>query len=131
MTDAVSLVGISAPPKVTEALTEALAGLVKLAAPQAIVVFGSYATATADATSDIDLVVVAQTEDRWELASRLYLAWHRMRQRSEHLPPADILVYTPEQFAAAQVVGFPAYEAATEGVVVHGQLPEASGAMAG
>lgn len=98
---------------------------------QAVVIFGSYATGEARADSDLDLLVVAEADDRWELASRLYLRWHELRAQFARLPRADILVHTPEQFLAAQVVGFPAWQAAREGVVVHGRLPEPSGAVAG
>lgn len=92
--------------------------------PRAIVIFGSYATGEAREDSDLDLIVIAETDDRWRLAGRLYEHWHDLRGRLDHLPPADILVYTPAQFAEAQVVGFPASLAARKGFVVYGRLPE-------
>lgn len=103
-------------------LNEAVAQMVQAARPQAIVLFGSYAEGRAGSESDLDLLVVAPTDDRWRLAARLYLLWHQMRRRLPDLPPADILVYTREQFLDQLVVGFPAYQAARDGVLLYGQL---------
>ncbi len=129
--DQQSLVERGMPVAVALDVARAIASIVDESDARAVVVFGSYATGEARADSDLDLLVVADADDRWRLASRLYLRWHELRRRLDRLPRADILVYTPEQFIAAQVVGFPAHHAAREGVVVHGQLPEPSGTVAG
>ncbi|MEA3404022.1 MAG: nucleotidyltransferase domain-containing protein [Armatimonadota bacterium] len=126
-----SLVDRGMPLAVAVDLLNAIAEIADDLRPQAIVLFGSYATGEAREDSDLDLMIIAETDDRWRLAGRLYRHWHELRGRLEHLPPADILVYSPAQFAEAQVVGFPAWQAAREGVVVYGRLPEPSGTVAG
>ena len=105
-------------------MSEAVAQVIEAARPQAIVLFGSHAEGRAGPDSDLDLLVVAPTDDRWRLAARLYLLWHRLRRRLPGLPAADILVYTPAQFVEQLVVGFPAYQAARDGVTLYGRLPE-------
>lgn len=126
-----SLVERGMPVGVAHDVARAIAAIADEFEAQAVVIFGSYAAGDARADSDLDLLVVAAADDRWQLASRLYLRWHELRGRLARLPRADILAYTPEQFLAAQVVGFPAWQAAREGVVVHGRLPQPSGAVAG
>ena len=115
---------LAMPEKMREAVREAIARLVDHVHPEVIILFGSWAMGRAQADSDVDLVVVAPSRDRWGLARDLYVLWHRLRRESPALPPADILVYTPEEFQKAYLVGFPAYNAVRHGVVVYGQLPE-------
>ena len=113
-----------------KSLSAAVAQIVEAARPQAVVLFGSYAEGRADPDSDLDLLVVARTNNRWRLAARLYLLWHSLRRELPGLPPADILVYTPRQFLGQLMVGFPAYQAARHGVILHGHLPEPGGQVA-
>lgn len=114
------------PEKLTRALDQAVSDIVQLASADTVLLFGSYAEGSAEEHSDLDLLVVARTNNRWRLASKLYVRWHQLRQALPQLPPADILVYTPRQFLEAMVVGFPAYRAARTGVVLYGKLPEPS-----
>ncbi|OFW58581.1 MAG: hypothetical protein A2W01_02485 [Candidatus Solincola sediminis] len=59
---------------------------------QQIILIGSMATDTPTALSDIDLIVIMETEDRF--LDRLKVAYEKIK-------PAvamDILIYTPEEF---------------------------------
>jgi len=114
------------PEELQPILAEVVHRIVQMADPDAIVLFGSHAQGRAREESDLDLLVVARTNNRWRLASKLYVLWHELRRSTPGLPPADILVYTPRQFVNALVVGFPAYEAARHGVILYGRLPERS-----
>lgn len=60
--------------------------------PKRILLFGSHARGTADEHSDVDLIVVCETDKRFlDRLAELYLLWD--------LPLAvDILAYTPEEF---------------------------------
>ncbi len=62
--------------------------------PERILLFGSRARGEDDPESDVDLLLVYQTQKRFvERLEELYLAWE--------LPVAvDILAYTPEEFRA-------------------------------
>ena len=115
---------LAMPTEMREAVREALERVVELAHPDLVILFGSWAEGRAQADSDVDLVVVAPSSDRRALARDLYLLWHRLHRASPRLPAADILVYTPREFQEAYLVGFPAYNAVRQGVVVHGQLPD-------
>ena len=50
------------PPDVAARLDEAVRRIVEIAGPQLVILFGSYAEGTANEDSDIDLLVVAETE---------------------------------------------------------------------
>lgn len=83
------------------------------------IVFGSVARGEADEWSDLDLVIIADTErpflDRYKDFTGLYDVW----------PQLDLLIYTPEEFARMQVEGRPFIEhVLAEGVIVHEAAPE-------
>ena len=60
--------------------------------PKRIVLFGSRAHGDVDEHSDVDLIVVYETDKRFlDRLAELYLLWDL------HLP-VDILAYTPEEF---------------------------------
>jgi len=60
--------------------------------PEKVILFGSLARGTWDETSDIDLIIVYQTEKSFmDRLKELYLSWN--------IPKAvDILAYTPNEF---------------------------------
>ncbi|RMH87296.1 MAG: nucleotidyltransferase domain-containing protein, partial [Calditrichaeota bacterium] len=61
-------------------------------APERVYLFGSYARNEADDVSDVDIVVIKETEEEF---------FDRMKQvvKLLNLPRAiDVLVYTPEEF---------------------------------
>ncbi len=61
--------------------------------PQRIILFGSQATGTSDEASDVDLIVVYETNKRFlDRLRELYLLW-------DLRIAVDILAYTPVEFA--------------------------------
>jgi predicted nucleotidyltransferase len=122
---------LNLPRDLERVLRRAVDEIVRVARPEAVILFGSWAEGTATEESDVDLVVIARTNNRWHLSSRLYLLWHQLRQAMPELPPADILAYTPKQFLDNMVVGFIPHEAANYGVVLHGELPTRRARVAG
>ena len=68
--------------------------------PERVFLFGSWARGEEDELSDLDLVVIKQTAAPF---------WDRLREVASLLPPdiggVDILVYTPDEFAAMQQSG--------------------------
>lgn len=68
--------------------------VVALLQPQKVILFGSYAKGTAKATSDLDVMVIKETQ----------LPMHRRAESvgpalHDLLVPIDVLVYTPEEVA--------------------------------
>jgi len=59
------------PEELRPALEEAVRRIVAIARPEVVILFGSYAEGGADEDSDIDLLVVAQTEERLPLTVRV------------------------------------------------------------
>ncbi len=61
--------------------------------PEKVILFGSYANGTPGPTSDIDLLVIIDTEQStWDLAVEISLAL-------KHSMPIDIIVRTPKEIA--------------------------------
>ena len=79
---------------------EEIVAILKPYAPERIILFGSRARGEADAYSDYDLMVIKRTDrpflDRW----RDMVPYLRQITR-----PADILVYTPEEFERMSETG--------------------------
>jgi predicted nucleotidyltransferase len=66
--------------------------IVSVAQPERIILFGSRARGTAHAGSDIDLLVIARSDQpRYRRAAPIYGAL------SDILAPMDILVYSPQE----------------------------------
>lgn len=68
--------------------------------PERVFLFGSWAREEEDELSDLDLVVIKQTSAPF---------WERLREVASLLPAeiggVDLLVYTPDEFAAMQQEG--------------------------
>jgi predicted nucleotidyltransferase len=82
------------------------------------IVFGSVARGDADEWSDLDLVIVADTArpflERYLDFESLYDVWPRL----------DLLIYTPDEFAAMRAEGRPFIEhVLREGAVIHEAAP--------
>ena len=82
------------------------------------IVFGSVARGEADEWSDLDLVIVADTDraflDRFRDFVGIYDVWPRL----------DLLVYTPEELERMRAEGRPFIEhVLAEGVVIHEAPP--------
>ena len=82
--------------------------------PERIILFGSHARRDPDEYSDLDLVVIKETEERF---------LDRLKRVYELVRPTfamDLLVYTPEEFARMKEEGNPLIErVCEEGVVVY------------
>jgi len=73
--------------------------IIKKINPEKIYLFGSYSTSTFDDQSDLDLIVVAPSNDR-PLERRLKL--RRMLLEYDRRIGLDLLVYTPAEFKMLQ-----------------------------
>ena len=75
-----------------ERLKEEIIATLKPFNPEKIILFGSITREDWDDKSDVDLIVVYNTEKRFmDRLKELYLSWH--------IPKAvDILAYTPHEF---------------------------------
>jgi predicted nucleotidyltransferase len=85
--------------------------------PEAIYVFGSWARGESDELSDVDLVVIKDTDVPF---------LQRLREVARLLPPetggVDLLVYTPAEFSQMLRDGNAFAETVVEeGVLVHGR----------
>ncbi len=76
-------------------LNEITHRLVEKFHPEAVILFGSQARGTADGRSDVDLIVLCrECPDRWDLATRMHGTLWGLKTA------CDILVFTPEEYAA-------------------------------
>lgn len=107
-------------PPVNEELFDVIVARIVRRLPDCcIVLFGSYATNQARSSSDIDLLVIAETsEDPLAVAGELY---GLLRPRTF---PLDVVVMTPEELRARRS-GFDAFvrEVLATGRILHGRLP--------
>jgi predicted nucleotidyltransferase len=92
--------------------------LVSHYSPQRVILFGSYAYGTPDADSDLDLLIVKETDkrplDRWMEVKRLL----RDRRRTVAVSP---LVYTPQELERRLAMNdFFIQEILEKGQVLHG-----------
>lgn len=101
------------PEALRRGLEEAVERIVELAGPRAVILFGSRAEGRAGSESDVDLLVVAETDQPFHLAARLMppvrdaLAGHH----------ADVVVITPADWERLRhIPGQVVHEAAQYGV---------------
>jgi len=101
------------PPQLRAKLEKAVRCIVELVQPQVVILFGSYAEDRSHEGSDLDLLVVAETESRIRLAVALQEALEPV------LAPyaVDLLVCTPAGWEAGRWVrGFVTREADRKGL---------------
>ncbi len=96
-------------------LAERLRGPLEAAGAERAIVFGSWARGEADGYSDLDLVVVLETDlPRFERGKLLGGVLDAIEI------PVDLLVYTPEEFERGISAQLDVFDAiAREGVVIH------------
>lgn len=104
--------------EIAEILTDIVQRLVESYAPQKVILFGSYARGNVDEGSDIDLLIIKDTEkpplERWREVKRLL----RDRNRRVSVSP---LVYTSEEIAQRlSMQDFFIQEVLEEGIVLYG-----------
>jgi predicted nucleotidyltransferase len=99
----------------SDPITVAVERIVSVASPSRIILFGSQARGSADAGSDIDLMVIEPVVANTALeAARLYQAVGWVGAG------VDILVYSESEFARrSKVPGTVLHQALTEGKVVY------------
>lgn len=93
---------MSIPPQVQKTIQEMLRKLVAVYSPQRVILFGSYAYGASHPDSDIDLLIIKETSerfiDRWVTVRRILSDPDRML-------PIDTLVLTPEEVSRRLEVG--------------------------
>ncbi|MSQ06594.1 MAG: nucleotidyltransferase domain-containing protein [Dehalococcoidia bacterium] len=86
--------------------------------PEKVILFGSYARGDYDEFSDIDLIVIKKTEQRF---------FQRLAEVMAFIPrevAADVFVYTPQEFQAMVESGNPFIEQAIkDGIVLYEKTP--------
>jgi predicted nucleotidyltransferase len=84
--------GFVMPPVTPELLADIVRRIVVVADPLKIILFGSHARGEARPTSDLDLLVIAESDlPRYRRSPPLYLALSKI------MIPMDISVYTPAE----------------------------------
>lgn len=104
--------------EITEILNDIVKRLVEGYAPQKVILFGSYARGEAGEDSDIDLLIIKDTEksplERWQEVKCL------LRDRSSGVSVSP-LVYTSEEIAhRLSLKDFFIKEVLEEGIVLYG-----------
>jgi uncharacterized protein len=97
-----------------EAINQIVQRIVEQFHPEKVILFGSYAYGTPDEDSDVDLLVVMETDENPLLTAA------RISGSVEHLFPLDILVWPPNKLLESfKRGGNFATEVMTEGVVLY------------
>ena len=106
-----------------QAIDQIVKHIVEQYQPQRIILFGSYAYGEPDAGSDVDLLVVKDTNER-PIDRRVdrRVAVRRIAQATRHGMPFSPLVITPQELARRLEVGDPFYhEIVGRGKVLYAQ----------
>ncbi|MBM3472062.1 MAG: nucleotidyltransferase domain-containing protein [Armatimonadetes bacterium] len=108
-------------PDLRAVLDEALQRIIEVAQPQAVILFGSHAEGRARVGSDLDFLVIADTEETGKLEADLYGAMADLaRGRWREFPSVDIIVLTPAEYEyEAQLPGLTIWRARRHGVVLY------------
>ena len=100
-----------------DALDKVLDCLTKMPEVEKVILFGSYAAGRRDLFTDLDVLVVMDTEQEFlDRTAELY----RQIQVDVDM---DLLVYTPEEFERQQQSGFVRHAVATGQVIYEKQRP--------
>jgi predicted nucleotidyltransferase len=92
--------------------------LISFYAPQLIYLFGSQARNDANEDSDIDFLIIKESNK----PKRLRALEFRKELRGQNCYPVDILVYTPQEFKdECNIKGTIAYHVKKEGKLLYGQ----------
>ena len=101
------------PDALQRGLADALEQIIEVAQPRSVILFGSWAEGRAGDESDVDILVVADSQRPFHLAARLMSI---VRDSLSGLRP-DVVVVTPEQWERLRnIPGQVVHEAARYGV---------------
>jgi len=93
---------MTGPQEARQAISKMIEKIVADYAPQTVILFGSYAYGDPDADSDIDMLIVKETSerflDRWVTVHRIITGLHRSL-------PVELLVLTPQELENRLAVG--------------------------
>ncbi len=89
-------------PQIRANLTERVRHLVDMYAPQKVVLFGSYASGAPGPDSDLDLLIIKETPDRF--LDRLREA-RRILAGERQEVPIEVLVLTPQELRERLAAG--------------------------
>ncbi len=93
-----------------------IGSIVEGLSPEKIILFGSYATGQADKESDIDLLIIANSDLDW--LERTWQVYRLLRGKRE--TPLDIIVLTPQEYEDMKKGGYPLIlEVEEEGSVLY------------
>ena len=99
---------LNLPADLRQALDQAVAAIVEIAHPQLIILFGSWAEGKAREDSDLDLLVVAETEEKVRLAMALRRALLPLLGDRD----LDLIITAAQDWPwARQITGMIPYEA--------------------
>ena len=102
------------PAEVAEKIQEMVRRIVEGFKPEKIILFGSQARGDTGPDSDVDLLVVMNTESRKQSTREIRMALDAMGM------PKDIVVITPEEFERGkEIVGTIAHPAHHEGRILY------------
>ena len=100
------------------AIREALTPALEASDAQRAIVFGSYARGDADEYSDLDLIIVADTDKRFLQRHKDYNSV--FRSWDPWGKSFDLLIYTPQEMSKMKLARNPFMERAlSEGVVIY------------
>ena len=113
MAGAQTVTQLDLPADVAREVQAALATILEIAHPLLVILFGSYAQGRAREDSDLDLLVVVDTPEAWELRGRLRQALEELLDDRDF----DLLVRTPAEWEdGRRIIGFASYQADRRGV---------------
>ena len=107
---------LNLPDDLRAALDQAVAAIVEIAHPELVILFGSWAEGTARPDSDVDLLVVAETDHPHRLTADLRKAIRPFFPKT----PLDVVVLTHKRWEWARGIrGFMPRDADRRGVRLH------------
>lgn len=105
---------VSGPPRFSSGeIRRVVADACRRAGARRALLFGSYARGTADSASDLDLLIVCETERPFLERFRLF------REILDAFPGAELVVYTPSELEAMRARGGFVEQVEREGIVLY------------
>lgn len=102
---------------VPQVARDLVAGIVRGTQPERVILFGSHARGEATAESDVDLLVVLETDEE---PAEACVRVRRAARQARRGVPLDVLVYTPDELDARLAAGDPLLRhILREGVVLY------------